>query len=167
MVPAMRAVLEACAGKMDERSLPAGTEVLTDGACAGVLYVLIEGEIEVLKGEYQLHVTSTPGAVLGEISVLLDTPHTATVRTTRPSRFYVIERPREFLVAHPEVALDIASLLAERLNLMTTYLVDLKRQYEGSEEHFGMVDEVLGTLSHSQRSRHEPGSDRDPDPTVS
>ena len=100
------------------------------------------------------------------MSVLLDLPHTATVRTTQPSRFYVIESPRAFLDSHPQVALGIASLLAERLNLMTTYLVDLKRQYEGSEEHFGMIDEVLGTLSHGQRAEHEPGSDRDPDPTV-
>jgi CRP-like cAMP-binding protein len=152
---------------MPERTVAAGEAVLTDGARAGVLYVLVDGEIEVLKGEYQIHVTAKPGSVFGELSVLLDTPHTATVRTTKPSRFYVIENPRAFLAAHPEAALELASLLAERLNAMTTYLVDLKRQYEGNEDHFGMIDEVLGTLSHSQRSEHEPGSERDPDPTVS
>lgn len=166
MLRAMAEMLEACAGRMPERAIPAGTTILADGERAGLLYVLIEGEIEVLKGDYQLHVISTPGAVFGEISVLLDAPHTATVRTTQPSRFHVIENPRAFLIAQPGVALLIASLLAERLNLMTTYLVDLKRQYEGSEEHFGMIDEVLGTLSHGQRSEHEPGSERDPDPTV-
>jgi CRP/FNR family transcriptional regulator, cyclic AMP receptor protein len=165
--PAMQEFLDACAGRAPERTIPAGTTLLADGERAGVLYVLIDGEVEVLKGDYQLHLISNPGALFGEISVLLDAPHTATVRTTQPSRFYVIENPREFLDSHPHVALGIASLLAERLNLMTTYLVDLKRQYEGSEEHFGMIDEVLGTLSHGQRAAHEPGSDRDPDPTVS
>jgi CRP/FNR family transcriptional regulator, cyclic AMP receptor protein len=163
----MRDILEACAGKMPERTIAAGTTVLADGERAGVLYILIDGEIEVLKGEYQLHLISKPGAVLGEISVLLDAPHTATVKTTKDSRFYVIDEPREFFVSEPSVALAIASILAERLNLMTTYLVDLKRQYEGSEEHFGMIDEVRETLSHAQRSEHSPGSKRDPDPTVS
>ena len=162
----MEDMLDACAGEMPERAIPAGTTILADGERAGVLYVLIDGEIEVLKGDYQLLVISKPGAVLGEISILLDVPHTATVRTTQPSRFYVIENPREFLVSQPGVALGIASLLAERLNLMTTYLMDMKRQYEGSKEHFGMIDEVLGTLSHSQRAAHDPGSERDPDPTV-
>jgi CRP/FNR family cyclic AMP-dependent transcriptional regulator len=79
----------------------------------------------------------------------------------------VVESPREFLFSQAGIALAIASLLAERLNLLTTYLVDVKRQYEGNEEHFGMIDEVLGTLSHAQREEHEPGSERDPDPTVS
>ncbi|MGH7341907.1 MAG: cyclic nucleotide-binding domain-containing protein, partial [Candidatus Rokuibacteriota bacterium] len=162
---AMEDILQVCAGST-ERTIPAGATILADGERAGVLYVLIEGEIEVLKGDYRLHAISKPGAVFGEISVLLDAPHTATARTTLPSRFYVIENPREFLVSRPSAALGIASLLAERLNLMTTYLVDLKRQYEGSEEHFGMIDEVLGTLSHAQREEHEPGSERDPDPTV-
>src|SRR3990172_1212551 len=162
----MQDILEACAGKMPQREIAAGATLLSDGERAGVLYILIEGEIEIRKGEYQLHLIAKPGAVLGEISVLLDAPHTATVKTTLPSRFYVIENPREFLASHPGVALGIASLLAERLNLMTTYLVDLKRQYEGSEDHFGMIDEVLETLSHSQRADHDPGSERDPDPTV-
>jgi CRP-like cAMP-binding protein len=162
-------ILDACAGAgtIPERAIAAGTTLLGEGARAGVLYILIEGEIEVVKGEYQLHVISKPGSVFGEISVLLDTPHTATVKTTQPSRFYVIEEPRAFLAANPLVALGIAALLAERLSAMTTYLVDLKRQYEGSDDHFGMIDEVLETLSHSQRAEHEPGSERDPDPTVS
>ena len=83
-----------------------------------------------------------------------------------PVSFYVIKHPQDFLRAYPELALDIARRLAERLHSMTTYLVDLKKQYEGSEDHFGMVDEVLETLSHAQRSSHVPGSNRDPDPDV-
>jgi CRP-like cAMP-binding protein len=160
-------ILRACTGKLPERAMGAGETILGEGAKAGILYILIDGEVEILKGQYQLHVIAKPGSVFGEISVLLDTPHTATVKTTLPSRFYVIDDPRAFLAAHSDVALGIAALLAERLSSMTTYLVDLKRQYEGSEEHFGMIDEVLETLSHSQRGEHEPGSERDPDPTVS
>jgi hypothetical protein len=60
----------------------------------------------------------------------------------------------------------VAELLAQRLNSVTGYLADLKRQYEDHDDHLGMVDEVLETLTHQQADRFEVGSDRDPDPTV-
>jgi CRP-like cAMP-binding protein len=162
----MREVLDACARTMAPVTIPAGELLLPEGERAGVFYVLVEGEVEIAKRDIQIALISHPGTVLGDISVLLDVPHTATVKTTRPSRFYVIDTPIAFLRAHPEAALDIASLLAERLHAMTTYLVDLKKQYAGSEDQFGMVDEVLEALSHAQRSGHVPGSKRDPDPDV-
>jgi len=162
----MREVLEACSRSLSTIAVPAGETILAEGKRAGVLFVLAEGEVEISKGDYQIAVISQPGSVLGDISVLLDAPHTATVKTYTPCRFYRIDAPVEFFRAHPEAALDIARLLAERLHSMTTYLVDLKKQYEGSEDQFGMVDEVLETLSHAQRSGHSPGSERDPDPDV-
>ena len=162
----MDEVLDVCSRAMTSCPIAAGETLLVEGQRAGKLYVLSEGEVEVLKGELQIVVLSEPGAVLGDISVLLDVPHTATVKTVTPCRFYVIDAPEDFLRTHPEVALDLARRLAERLHAMTTYLVDLKRQYEGAEDHFGMLDEVLETLSHAQRSHHVPGSDRDPDPDV-
>lgn len=162
----MRKVLDACARSMSTVAIPAGETLLQEGQRAGILYVLAEGEVEISKGEIQVALLSQPGTVLGDISVLLETPHTATVKTATPSRLYVISAPLDFLRAHPEAALDIAQLLAERLHAMTTYLVDLKKQYEGSDDQFGMVDEVLETLSHAQRAGHEPGSKRDPDPDV-
>lgn len=159
----MREILELCRRSLEERQVPAGEILLAEGRRAGVLYVLVSGEVEILKGDFQINVISEPGAVFGEISVLLDAPHTASVKTTCPSAFFVIEDPVRFLAAQPESALAIARLLAERLHSMTGYLVDLKNQYEGSEEHFGLVDEVLETLAHAQRSGHDPGSVRDPD----
>ncbi len=163
----MDEILRACDGIASERTIPAGETLLAEGQRVGVLFILVDGEVEVLKGDFRIHSISEPGSVFGEISVLLDAPHTATVKTTSPCRFYVVEDPLEFLRSRPEIALDIARLLAERLHAMTTYLVDLKQQFEGSDDHFGMVDEVLETLGHAQRGRHVPGSDRDPDPTVS
>jgi CRP-like cAMP-binding protein len=162
----MREVLDACARNLSPVIIPAGETLLVEGKRAGVLFVLEEGEVEISKGEIHIALISYPGTVLGEISALLEAPHTATVKTTIPSRFYVIDSPIEFLSSHSGAALDVARLLAERLHSMTTYLVDLKKQYEGSEDQFGMVDEVLETLSHAQRSGHSPGSKRDPDPDV-
>jgi len=151
---------------MPQRSVAAGTTVMEDGRRAGVLLILIEGSVEIVKGDYRINVISEPGSIFGEISALLDLPHTATVKTVEESRFYVAEDPLVFLRSHPEIALGVAEILAKRLNAMTTYLVDLKNQFEGHDDHFGLIDEVLDALAHAQDDDHEPGSRRDPDPTI-
>jgi CRP-like cAMP-binding protein len=87
----------------------------------------------------------------------------ATVRTTTETRAVRIEHAAAFLQAHPDLAVDIARLLAERLTSVVGYLADLKRQFEG-HSHLGMVDEVLETLVHQQRRPFTPGSKREPDP---
>lgn len=162
----MRKLLSHCPADMPQRMVAAGVTIMEDGHRDGVLLILIEGSVEILKRDYQINVISEPGAVFGELSVLLDAPHTATVKTVDECRFYVAEDPRAFLRSHPEFALGVAEILAKRLNAMTTYLVDLKQQFEDHDDHFSLIDEVLDTLAHGQDDDHEPGSERDPDPTV-
>jgi CRP-like cAMP-binding protein len=101
------------------------------------------------------------------MSVLLNAPHMATVRTLEPSRFRVVEDAERFLGSDAAIALAVSRLLARRLRAVTSYLADLKRQFEDRDDHLGMVDEVLETLVHHQGDEPSPGSDRDPDPTVS
>ncbi len=132
----------------------------------GVLYILAEGTIEVLRGDVQVATTSEPGSIFGEMSVLLDLPHTATVKALAPSRVYVVERAAEFLQSQTEIAYQLAKLLAQRLYSMTTYLVDLKKQFGDQQDHLGMVDEVLESLGHQQAEECAPGSDRDPNTTI-
>lgn len=158
-----RAILDACRGKLPERSFGPGEIVIAEGTPAGGLFILIEGSVEVRKNDYPITALDEPGVVFGEISVLLETSHTASVVTLAASRFYVVDAPLEFLRTAPEVALVVARLLARRLHAMTTYLVDLKQQFEQYQDHFGMVDQVLDALTHSQDD-HTPGSDREPDP---
>ena len=80
----MRAVLDYCTGGI-QRAVPAGTLVLHEGSKTGHLFVLIEGRLEVVKGDTVVAVLTEPGAMLGEMSVLLDQPHTATVRAASDS----------------------------------------------------------------------------------
>ena len=116
---------------------------------SGPLLVLIEGEVEILRDNVRVARTAQAGAVFGEMSVLLGCAHTATVRALKPSRFAIIENPRQFLTSSADASFHVAGLLAKRLDALNKYLVDVKRQYEG-HDHLGMVDEVLGTLMHRQ-----------------
>ena len=49
-----------------------------------------------------VHAFPKPGAVFGEVSVLLNQPHSATVRCLAPSRFHVVRDSLNFLQGHPE-----------------------------------------------------------------
>ena len=148
------------------QTFPAGACVLEEGKRAGVLYVLANGSVEIVKGEFQITTVSEPGSFFGEVSVLLGMPHMATVRTLEDSSFYVAENPLEFLQSQPVIALSLARLLAKRLQFVTSYLVDLKQQFAEHDNHLGIVDEVLESLVHHQDVESSPGSDRHPDPKV-
>ena len=161
----MRDILEYCIGGT-KRSVAAGAEVLHEGGRTGHLYVLIEGRLEVIKGDAVVAVITEPGAVLGEMSVLLDKPHTATVRAAQDATLYEIDDAAAFLRKQPAVAILIARMLAQRLNAANTYLADLKHQYADHGTHLAMVGEVLQSMINLPPSEVAPGSDRQSDPRI-
>ena len=162
---AMASILDACSGAR-RHNYPPGTILLAEGDTSGRLYVLADGAVEVLRGDTQVAVIKGAGSIFGEMSVLLGRPHTATVRAASPVSAYVFEDAESFLRSHPEIAFFLGRLLAERLNAATTYLVDLKRQFEGHGSHLGMVGEVLETLIHQQHEEFMPGPEDAADPRL-
>lgn len=161
----MRTLLSFCKD-LPEKTFDAGEALLTEAGADKNLYILIEGEVEVLKGETQVNIQSEPGAIFGELAVLLNVPHTATVRAVSPSRFHLAEDAEAFLRSHPDLTFQLAKLLAKKLNGITTYLVDLKNQFEDRQDHLGLVDEVLETLLHQPVEERALGSERYPDETI-
>src|SRR6185312_16670530 len=161
----MASILDKCAGAPRKNFAP-GTVLLSEGETSGRLYVLAEGSVEVLRGDTQVAVIGEAGAVFGEMSVLLNRPHTATVRAASPIGVFVFEDAEQFLKSNPEIAFFVGKLLAERLNAATTYLVDLKRQFEGHGTHLGMVGEVLETLIHQQHEEFTLGPEGEADPRL-
>jgi CRP/FNR family transcriptional regulator, cyclic AMP receptor protein len=56
--------------------------------------------------------------------------------------------------------------LAQRLNVATTYLADLMKQYAGHGTHLEMVGEILQSMINLPRQQVSPGSDRQSDPRI-
>ena len=158
----MGSILDMCRGTTLE-TLEPGTVLLPEGTTSGHLFVLKSGTVEVLRGDTQVAVVEEPGAVFGEMSVLLNRPHTATVRALTPVNVYVFADAERFLRSNPEIAFLIGRLLAGRLNAATTYLVDLKRQFENHDDHLGMVGDVLDVLIHQQDEEFNLGPEREAD----
>ena len=161
----MRDILEYCLGGI-RRNVSAGTVVVHEDGRTGHLYVLIEGKLEVVKGGTVVATITEPGAVLGEMSVLLDKPHTATVRAAADSVIYEIDDAASFLRQQPGVALLIARMLAQRLNVANTYLADIKRQYAGHGTHLAMVGDLLQSMINQSPSQVSRGPDRKSDPAI-
>jgi hypothetical protein len=79
----VKSVLDHCAG-LNERRFEAGDSILAEGSVTGTLFVLIDGAIEVRKGDVAVATVREPGALFGEMAVLLGTPHTASVVAVEP-----------------------------------------------------------------------------------
>ena len=69
----------------------AGETVLSAASTTGRLLILKEGAVAVVKEGVEIARVTEPGAVFGELSVLLDQPHTADVRALEASQFHVAD----------------------------------------------------------------------------
>lgn len=122
----MTTILESCQA-LPTRTFAPGAVLFAEGTKADALCILISGQVEILKGDFQVNTVSDPGAFFGEMSILLNKPHTATVRTLTPCQAYWIEDGGAFLRSNKEVAFDFLKVVAQRLHDVTTYLTDLNR----------------------------------------
>jgi CRP-like cAMP-binding protein len=95
--------------------------VLAAGSRTGRLLFLKEGAVAVVRQGTQIALVDEPGAVFGEISALLDRPHTADVRALKPSQFYIADAS---LLRYSAAALFyVAGVLAQRLDHSNQALV--------------------------------------------
>ena len=67
----MASILDLCRA-LPVQTFESGADLLNEGKTSGLLYVLISGEVEILKGNFQINVVSDPGAIFGEMSALLE-----------------------------------------------------------------------------------------------
>lgn len=138
-------ILEYCQGR-EAKSFKPGETLIREGGQDGKLYVLINGQVEVLRKDTQVSYIDEPGSLFGEMSVLLDMPYSATVKALSETKAYVIEDAIKFLMSDPAIAIEVASLLARRLYYTTSYLVDLQQQAAGKREDLDLVDRILAQL---------------------
>jgi len=161
----MKAMLDYCVGGLEKR-VRSGDILLHEGGRTGHLFILIDGRVEVVRGDVVVASISEPGAIFGEMSMLLEQDHTAAVRAASDATVYEIDDAARFMREQPEVALLIAKLLARRLYVATTYLADLRRQYAGHGNHLAMVGDLLQSMINLAPAEVSPGSDRQSDPRI-
>ena len=95
---------------------------------------------------------------------MLGQPATATARASAACSVRVAADPAAFLTERPGAALAALRIAASRIDNLTKYLTDVKKQYADLTGHLGMVDTVLNALVHHQTRPVQTGSAREPDP---
>jgi CRP/FNR family transcriptional regulator, cyclic AMP receptor protein len=106
----------------------AGETVLAAGTKTGRLLILRKGAVIIEKERMEIAKVTKPGAVFGELSALLNQPHTADVRTLEPSEFRVARA--KLLEQDPIILMYVSAILAQRLNLANQAVIELKSQIQ-------------------------------------
>jgi signal transduction histidine kinase len=106
--------------------LEARKVLASEGEPLESFYVLLEGEMRVSRNyenQAVLMGITKPGMFLGEISLLLDSPNLATVRTLKPCRLFRLNKDGfwQMLSGCPSVASQIFRTMATRVRNMEGY----------------------------------------------
>lgn len=118
--------LESLAHSLELEVVPAGVDVIVQGDAGDRLYVVAEGEVDIVA-DGALVTTLGRGAAVGEIALLYDVPRTATVRTRSEARLYALDRE--------------------------TFLVSLTGQSSAANLAQGLADQRLAELQASREAR--------------
>jgi CRP-like cAMP-binding protein len=127
-------VLEHLCASLREKRVGAGDAVFREGDPAREMYVLLDGEMEVLKksrrGRDQRVAILGPNDSFGEMSIIDMQPRSATVRAVAPSRVLRISTEdmdalyRYDLKSYTLIVLNIARELSRRLRVTDSILAD-------------------------------------------
>jgi CRP-like cAMP-binding protein len=141
-----------------------GETVIVAGSKTERLLILKKGTVAIVKEDTEIAKVAEPGAVFGELSILLDQPHTADVRALETSQFHVADATA-LLKQNPVAVLYVASVLAHRLDSANHALIQLKHQLQTGEPHSVVaktVSKIEGLLAVSGASLVYAGYPFDP-----
>lgn len=142
--------LRARLANLPTETFEAGATVLSAGSTTGRVLILREGAVEVLRDGIRIVEVSDPGAVFGELALLLKRPHTADVRAVRRSVFRIAEG-ETFFRDDPLAALYVATVLAHRLDRANDRLLEVQRTLEQEQHPPGAIAKMIGTIGESLR----------------
>ena len=133
-----------------------GDVVMAEGSTTGRLLFLKSGAVDVVMAEVDLTRVDQPGAVFGDIGLLLGTPHTASVLAVQSSSFYLVEDGATFLKAEPLAALYLATVLAGRLDVVNHLVVEARRRAAEAGQRRGFLGDILDRLGRALQIRVPP-----------
>ena len=104
----------------EAKKFKAGTTVFAEGTPGDVMYVILDGELEIRAGGKLIEVAK-PGDVVGEMALIDTKARSATVVAKSACRLVPVNEKRFLVLVHetPIFALLVMRILADRLRRMT------------------------------------------------
>ena len=113
--------LAAVASVSEEADYPAGEVVIREGDPGETMYLIIRGQVSVIKGlgsdtEIELD-RIEQGDYFGEMALFENIARTASIRTDTPSRLLILHKQefKEIVREYPQIALEICKVLSGRI----------------------------------------------------
>ncbi|HUL14090.1 MAG TPA: Crp/Fnr family transcriptional regulator [Methylococcaceae bacterium] len=120
-----RESVNALASHASHKTFPKNAIIINEGDEAGPLYVILSGKVRVFLGDDAGKVITLSiqesGSYFGELSLLDDTPRSASVMTLEKTVCGLIAKAefRKWLADHPDAALGIIKGLTRRIRMLT------------------------------------------------
>jgi CRP/FNR family transcriptional regulator, cyclic AMP receptor protein len=127
------------------QQLGAGDILIAQGDEGRDLFVLVSGKLSVARDGIEIATIDRAGSLVGEMSVVLGTAATATVRAATPSTVRAIRDARRHLQQDPAMTFQLARLMAMRLDATSSVLVDLMRQNNSRSEQ-SLIGRIFAAL---------------------
>jgi CRP/FNR family cyclic AMP-dependent transcriptional regulator len=104
-------------------SIAAGTTIFKAGDSGDVMYVIIEGEIEIRVGAVMVEIAGQ-GSIVGEMALIDKAPRSASAKARTDCKVAVVDLKRfEFLVQNtPFFAVQVMRIMAHRLRHSNIHL---------------------------------------------
>jgi CRP-like cAMP-binding protein len=113
--------LAAIASVAEEVDYPAGEIIIQEADAGDTLFLMIRGEVSVIKdlgGLNEIEIDRmTDGEYFGEMALFEDTVRSVSIRTEKPSAFMVLHKQefKEIVREYPQIALEICKVLSGRI----------------------------------------------------
>lgn len=140
-----------------------GQTVFLEGDTSQDLYLLIDGRISIFKGNKEIAEISEPGSLFGEMSFLLGSPRTASLKAATQVNAYCIPKDHitGFLGIFPDLAREISVFLARRLDETNRVVYGLKGLCDQIPDAVIMTDRDNRILSWNTAAEKLYGRDRE------
>jgi len=105
----------------DSLSIPAGRSIFFTGQTGDVMYVVIEGEVEIMVNN-QLVETIREGGIFGEMALLDEEPRSADAIAKTDCKLATVNEKRFLYLVHntPYFSIEIMRVMANRLRRENT-----------------------------------------------
>jgi CRP-like cAMP-binding protein len=113
--------LAAIASVVEEIDYPVGDIIIKEGDAGDTLFLMVRGEVSVIKGLGEINEIEidrmADGEYFGEMALFEDTVRSVSIRTEKPSAFMVLHKQefKEIVREYPQIALEICKVLSGRI----------------------------------------------------
>lgn len=154
-------VVERLAEAAIEKKYQPGQIILKEGELGREVVLILDGAVEVVKGEGQDEVvlaSREAGEVFGEMGFLENRPRIATVRATAPTRLLELSESvmRSILAEQPDLLFRTTQVLSARLRTSQDKMIsDLQIKNQELAKAYRELQEAQEALIEKERLEHE------------